>query len=132
MLSASLPTVAGPLPPKPVSNRMTLPPVRIAVTVKGLSNLSGPMPPAVSAFLTSSSEAFLTIALGDHALDAAVMQAENLDIADLVFEAVGGALRMRSADKGNRTFQSENECCPGASENQIATRNLEHWPCSLG
>ena len=54
MLSASLPTVAGPLPPKPVSNSMTLPPVRIAVTVKGLSILSGPMPAAVSAFLTSS------------------------------------------------------------------------------
>ena len=35
----------APLPPKPVSNRITLPPVLIAVTVKGLSNLSGPMPP---------------------------------------------------------------------------------------
>ncbi len=61
MLSASLPTVAGPLPPKPVSNSTTLPPVRIAVTVKGLSILSGPMPAAVSAFLTSSSEAFFTM-----------------------------------------------------------------------
>src|SRR2546423_925412 len=62
MLSASLPTVGGPLAPKPVSNRTTLPPVRIAVTVKGLSILSGPMPAAVSAFLTSSSETFLTMA----------------------------------------------------------------------
>ena len=70
---------------------MTLPPVRIAVTVKGLSILSGPMPAAVSAFLTSSRAAFFTIALGDRALDAALMQAEDLDIADLVFEAVGGA-----------------------------------------
>src|SRR5690349_11299059 len=62
MLEANLPTVGGPLAPKPVSNRITLPPVRIAVTVKGLSILSGPMPAAVNAFLTSSREAFLTIA----------------------------------------------------------------------
>ena len=49
------------------------------------------------------------------------MQAENLDIADLVFEAVRGALRLRRTDEGNRSFESENECCPCASENQIAT-----------
>ena len=38
-------------------------------------------------------------AFGDGALDAALMQAENLDLADLVFEAVRGALRMRRADE---------------------------------
>ena len=121
MLSASLPTVGGPLPPKPVSNSTTLPPVLIAVTVNGLSNLSGPMPPAVSAFLTSSSEAFLTKPSVEHALDGAVMQAEDLDLADLVFEAVGGALRMRRADERNRSLEAENERRPCASENQIAT-----------
>ena len=35
----------------------------------------------------------------ENPLDAAVMQAEDLDLADLVFEAVGGALRMRRADE---------------------------------
>jgi hypothetical protein len=65
-------------------------------------------------------------AFGEGALDAAVMQAENLDVADLVFEAVGGALCLRGADKRYRSLESENQCCPGASENQIATRNLEH------
>ena len=99
MLSASLPTVGGPLPPKPVSNSTTLPPVRIAVTVKGLSNLSGPIPPAVSAFLTSSIEAFLTKPSLRTRSIAALMQAEDLDLADLVFEAVRGALRMRRADE---------------------------------
>jgi hypothetical protein len=61
------------------------------------------------------------------------MQAEDLDVTDLVFEAVGGALCLRGADKRHRTFKSENERCPGASENQIATRNLEHAlsPCFL-
>ena len=121
MLSASLPTVGGPLPPKPVSNSTTLPPVLIAVTVNGLSNLSGPMPPAVSAFLTSSSEAFLMKLGVQYPLDAALMQAEDLDVADLVFEAVGGALRMRRADERNRPLEAENECRPGAPEDQIAT-----------
>src|SRR5262245_55336517 len=55
------------------------------------------------------------------------MQAEHLDVADLVFEAVGGALRLRRSNERNRPLQSENECCPRAAEDQIATRNLEHF-----
>ena len=38
-------------------------------------------------------------ALIEHALDTALMQAEDLDVADLVFEAISGALRMRRADE---------------------------------
>ncbi|MEH2493674.1 hypothetical protein V1294_000153 [Bradyrhizobium sp. AZCC 1678] len=38
-------------------------------------------------------------AVSQNPLDAAVMQAEDLDVADLVFEAVRGALRMRRADE---------------------------------
>ena len=55
------------------------------------------------------------------ALDAALMQAEDLDVADLVFEAVGGALRMRRADERNRPLEAENERRPRAPEDQIAT-----------
>ena len=59
--------------------------------------------------------------LGDRALDAALMQAEDLDVADLVFEAVGGALRLRRADERNRSLEPENERRPRAPEDQIAT-----------
>ena len=58
---------------------------------------------------------------GEDALDAALMQAEDLDVADLVFEAVRGALRMRGADEGNRSLEAENERGPRAPEDQIAT-----------
>src|SRR5262245_54875722 len=55
------------------------------------------------------------------------MQAEHLDVADLVFQAVGGALRLRRPDERNRSLQSEDQRCPRAAEDQIATRNLEHF-----
>ena len=99
MLSASLPTVGGPLPPKPVSTSTTLPPVLIAVTVNGLSNLSGPMPAGGQRLLDVVERGILDEVGVQNPLDAAVMQAEDLDVADLVFEAVGGALRMRRADE---------------------------------
>src|SRR5687768_10906633 len=54
------------------------------------------------------------------------MQAEDLDVADLVFEAVGGALCLRCPDKRYRSLDAENQCRRCTSENQIATRNLEH------
>jgi hypothetical protein len=57
----------------------------------------------------------------EHPLDGAVMQAEDLDIADLVFEAVGGALRMRRVDERNGSLETENERSPRAPEDQIAT-----------
>ena len=49
------------------------------------------------------------------------MQAEHLDLADLVFEAVRGPLRMRRADERNRSLEPENERRPRAPEDQIAT-----------
>src|SRR5262245_48804716 len=55
------------------------------------------------------------------------MQAEHLDVADLVFQAVGGALRLRRPDERNRSLQSEDQRCPRAAEDQISTRNLEHF-----
>jgi len=60
-------------------------------------------------------------ALGHRALDRAFMQAEHLDVADHVFEAVGGALRIGRIDEGNRSLEAENQCCPRAPEDQIAT-----------
>ena len=49
------------------------------------------------------------------------MQAEYFDVADLVFEAVGGALRMRGADERNGRLEPEYECCSRAPENQVAS-----------
>ena len=105
---------------------MTLPPVLIAVTVNGIVELVRADPAGGQGLLDLVDRSVLDEAVIEDALDAAFMQAEDLDVADLEFEAVGGALRLRGADKRYRSLESEHECCPGASENQIATRNLEH------
>jgi hypothetical protein len=54
------------------------------------------------------------------------VQRKHFDVADLVFQAVGGALRLCRADERDRAFQSEHQSCRRAAENQIASRNLEH------
>jgi hypothetical protein len=59
------------------------------------------------------------------------VQAEHLDLANLVFEAVRRALCLRGANKRNRSLQSEDQRCPRAAEDQITTRNLEHCHAPL-
>src|SRR5438270_8094301 len=62
----------------------------------------------------------------DHALDLAFVQAEHLDIADLVFQAVGGALRVSRADEGNWTFDPEDQAGAKSGEHEITPRDFKH------
>jgi len=62
----------------------------------------------------------------DATLGAPVMQAENLDIADLVFQAVGGALGLRSPDEGDGTLEAEHQAGTDAGEHEVAPRDFKH------
>src|SRR6185436_8455592 len=73
----------------------------------------------------------------DATLGAPIMQAENLDIADLVLQAVCGALGVRGADEGNRALEAEHQAGTCAGEHEVAPRDLKHvflleWPTSAG
>src|SRR5262245_44860858 len=70
-------------------------------------------------------------------LGAPVMQAENLDVADLVFEAVGGALGVGGADEGNGSLEAEHQAGTNACEHKVTPRDFKHvflleWPTSGG
>ena len=88
---------------------------------KRVVELVGADPAGGQRLLDVVERSILDEALVEDALDTAVMQAEDLDVADLVFEAVRGALRVRRADERNRCLEPENECSPRAPEDQIAT-----------
>jgi hypothetical protein len=103
--------------------------------VKGFANLSGPIPLAASAFLDVLDRDVLDVGGIDYALDLAFMQAKHLDIADLVFQAVGGALRVSRTDEGNRTFDPEDQAGAKSGEHEITPRDFKHvflLGCLLG
>src|SRR6185295_4809062 len=62
----------------------------------------------------------------DATLGAPVVQAENLDIADLILQAVGGALGPRGPDEGDGTLETEHQAGTYAGEHEVAPRDFKH------
>ena len=84
------------------------------MTVNGIGTYSSVSPPAFSAALTSSSEAFLTKLRIVRSLPDAVVHLDDLDVADLEFDDALvqqlriGLLRKRRTEELQRTIEAEN------------------------
>ena len=101
---------------------MTLPPVRIAVTVKGLSILSGPMPRGGQRLLdVVEAEAFLTMASVTVRSMLPSCRLNTSMSPTLYLRLSAARLRLRRADERNRSLEPENQRRPRAPEDQIAT-----------
>ena len=83
----------------------------MAVTVKGIGTCASVSPPALSAALTSSSEAFLTKPRIVRLLPDAVVHLDDFDVADLEFDDAlvhqGRLLRERGREELQRPVEPE-------------------------
>src|SRR5262249_11016870 len=67
------------------------------------------------------------------ALSATIVQAEHLDVPNLVFEAVGSTLGLGGPNEGHGSFEAERQTGAHAGENQVTPRDFKHvfllgWP----